>query len=120
MVFAVYFRKRLLMIFILSSILLNAIAQVFMKLASAKNFEFRSIITNWSLMIAGSCYILSILLWLKGLSGTPLSKAYPLQSLGYILVFATSYFVLKESISFLQILGLLVICLGILILGAAN
>jgi multidrug transporter EmrE-like cation transporter len=108
------------MTYVILSVILNAVAQLAMKLASQKELSIKHLLGNVPLVYAGILYIVSILFWLKGLSGISLSRAYPYQSLGYILVFSLSYFFLNERFSMLQILGLLVICSGILILSFAK
>ena len=108
------------MSYILASVFLNALAQVAMKVASQKVISFREIMSNGALLIAGTLYIVSIFLWLKGLSGVNLSKAYPFQSLGYLLVFALSFGFLHEKISLIQVVGLLIICVGIIVIGFAK
>lgn len=108
------------MVYILASVVLNALAQLAMKLAAGREISLKYIFGNIPLVYAAILYLLSIFFWLKGLSGTPLSRAYPFQSLGYILVFGFSYFLLGEKLSWTQILGLSVICVGILIIGFAQ
>lgn len=108
------------MIYVILSVVLNAVAQLAMKLASQKEVSIRYLLGNVPLIYAAILYLVSILFWLKGLSGISLSRAYPYQSLGYILVFSLSYFFLNERFSMLQILGLFVICSGILILSFAK
>jgi multidrug transporter EmrE-like cation transporter len=109
--------KKLLMIFVILSVALNAFAQVFMKQASGRGLSMGSILTNIPLFFAGFFYLISIALWLHGLSKMDLSKAYPFQSLGYVLVFFCSYLFLGEKISVAQLFGLAIICAGILVLG---
>jgi len=53
------------------------------------------------------------LLWLAALSRAPLSFAYPILSLGYILVLVFSRFVLHEPVSLLRWLGTAVVMCGI-------
>jgi multidrug transporter EmrE-like cation transporter len=108
------------MIFVIGSVFLNAVAQVFMKMASSKGLGLRESLVNYPLIAAGIIYLVSIFLWLKGLSEMPLSQAYPFQSLGYILVFISSYFVLGETIRTWQLIGLITICMGITILGISR
>ena len=108
------------MTYVILSVVLNAVAQLAMKLASQKEVSIKHLLGNVPLIYAAILYLVSILFWLKGLSGISLSRAYPYQSLGYILVFSLSYFILNERFSMLQILGLLVICSGILILSFAK
>jgi multidrug transporter EmrE-like cation transporter len=108
------------MIYILLSVVLNAVAQLAMKLASQRELSLKHLLSNVPLFWAAVLYMVSILLWLKGLSGISLSRAYPYQSLGYLMVFGLSYYFLNEKFSAVQILGLFVICFGILILSFAK
>ena len=108
------------MIYVITSVILNAFAQLAMKMASEKIASFKQLISNIPLIIAGLLYLLSIAFWLKGLSGISLSRAYPYQSLGYIIVFALSFVFLNEKFSNIQFVGLAVICCGIAILGVAK
>jgi multidrug transporter EmrE-like cation transporter len=108
------------MTYVIMSVVLNAFAQLAMKLASQRDLSIKNLLGNVPLIFAGFLYLVSILFWLKGLSGIQLSRAYPYQSLGYILVFGLSYFILNERFLPMQIAGLLVICLGIAILGLAK
>ncbi len=108
------------MTYVILSVVLNAVAQLAMKLASQKELSIKHLLSNVPLIYAAILYIVSILFWLKGLSGISLSRAYPYQSLGYILVFSLSYFLLNERFTMLQVLGLFVICSGILILSFAK
>jgi multidrug transporter EmrE-like cation transporter len=104
-------------IYVILSVILNSVAQLAMKLASQKELSFKHIMSNTPLFFAAALYLLSILLWLKGLSGISLSRAYPYQSLGYLFVFGLSYYFLNERLSAVQIVGLIVICSGLLILS---
>jgi multidrug transporter EmrE-like cation transporter len=108
------------MIYVILSVSLNAVAQIAMKLASERELSPRQLLGNVPLIYAGGLYFISIMLWLKGLSSIPLSRAYPYQSLGYVLVFGLSYYFLNERYSPALILGLIVICFGILILSFAK
>jgi multidrug transporter EmrE-like cation transporter len=108
------------MIYVILSVIFNSVAQLAMKLASQKELSFKHTTSNIPLFFAAALYLISIFLWLKGLSGMSLSRAYPYQSLGYIFVFGLSYYFLNERLSAFQILGLFVICSGILILSFAK
>jgi multidrug transporter EmrE-like cation transporter len=108
------------MIYVFLSVVLNAVAQLAMKLASQKELSLKHLFGNVPLFYAAALYLISIVFWLKGLSGISLTRAYPFQSLGYVLVFGLSYFFLNEKFSMIQILGIIIICLGILILSFAK
>lgn len=60
-------------------------------------------------------YALSAVLWLVVLSKADLSLAYPLLSLGYILVLFISAFYLSEPISITNLLGVVLICGGVVL-----
>lgn len=60
---------------------------------------------------------LSALFWLVVLSHVPLSVAYPVVGLSYILIVVFSRFALHESVPMLRWLGVLVVAVGIGIIG---
>ncbi len=62
-------------------------------------------------------FVTSFLLWLVGLSRVPLSYAYPFISLSYVVILAASYFLLGEPISLLRLLGVVVICAGVIVVA---
>ncbi len=109
--------ERLFMIFLLFSVALNAIAQVVLKFVSQNKFDLKNLLFSPFLYFAGALYVGSIFLWIKGLSLTPLSKAYPLQSLGYLAVFGFSFFIFGEKLNLNQITGLIIICVGVFLIG---
>ena len=51
--------------------------------------------------------------WLITLSRVDLSFAYPFASLNYVLILATSWWLLDERVSMVRLLGVLAICLGV-------
>ena len=59
-----------------------------------------------------ACYALSLVLWLAVLSRVEVGRAYPLQGLGYILVAVAGWWILGETISLFQIIGICVIWMG--------
>jgi multidrug transporter EmrE-like cation transporter len=64
-------------------------------------------------------YGLSSLVWLFILSKLPLSLAYPLVSMGYVLVLFFSWLLLREQVSLTRLLGVAVICLGVVLLAVS-
>jgi len=59
----------------------------------------------------------SLLIWLVILSFADLSKAYPLDSLQYIIITVFSIVYLKEKVSLQRWLGIAVIVIGVIIVG---
>jgi len=80
-------------------------------------YLFLRIFTNPILLLGLLFYGVSAFLWLIGLSKVPLSKAYPLVSLSYIIVVFLSWLLLRENISLLKIVALAIICFGVFLLS---
>jgi drug/metabolite transporter (DMT)-like permease len=65
-------------------------------------------------LLGGFVFVFSgALFWLAVLSRWPLSLAYPLLSISYILGIGASVLLLKEKVSWVQLLGVLVIIVGV-------
>jgi multidrug transporter EmrE-like cation transporter len=60
-----------------------------------------------------TCYALSIVLWLLVLAKAEVSLAYPLLSIGYVITAAVGHFYLGESVGFVRLTGIALICTGI-------
>lgn len=112
---------------ILISVFLGAIGQVLVKYgASALELNFAgkylipsiiSILKNVPVMCGIISYGVSFLLWIKVLSKVELSYAYPMVSIGYILIMFFSYFIFKENISLMRLLGVLFIIIGVVLVA---
>jgi drug/metabolite transporter (DMT)-like permease len=79
-----------------------------------------AIATDPFIIVGMVIYAVSVLYWLVGLSRVPLSYAYPFISLSYVLILGASFFLLGEHLSLLRISGVLVICLGVLLVAFSN
>jgi drug/metabolite transporter (DMT)-like permease len=65
-------------------------------------------------VLGGFVFVFSgALFWLAVLSRWPLSLAYPLLSISYIIGIGASVLILKEKVNWVQLLGVLVIILGV-------
>jgi multidrug transporter EmrE-like cation transporter len=118
------------LIFIISSVFLNALAQILLK-AGMKNFnniDIKNNIIQTSISISLNPYIIcgfisygiSIILWLWVLSKVDVSLAYPFQALGYIIVTILAWFIFQENINFTRIIALIFITLGLIILAFSS
>jgi multidrug transporter EmrE-like cation transporter len=115
-------------VLILASVLLNAVAQIFLKkgmLAVGKlSFALKTVIAAIP-SIAANPYIwggflsfgLSVFTWLIVLSRVEVSYAYPFSSIGYIVTTIAGYLLLGESLTLYKLAGIAVICIGICILA---
>jgi len=66
-----------------------------------------------SLWYALGAYGLSVVVWLVGLSRVPVSQAYPLLSLGYVLNIGLAWWLLGEAPNAQRVVGIGVIVLGV-------
>lgn len=63
-----------------------------------------------------TCYVLSTFTWLSGLSRVPLSFAYPLLSMGYLIIFTVGVVFLDEKYTHMKLVANLLIIAGICLL----
>ncbi len=98
------------------SILLGAFAQYFLKVGTSSlkgdGFSYSSLsslLSNPYLWYGCVAYGVSLLFWLYVLSKMELSKAYPMVSLGYVFSLMLGYLWLDEALSFLKVIGLILI-----------
>jgi multidrug transporter EmrE-like cation transporter len=114
---------------ILTGVGLNAAAQLLLKIATRplahfSDFGFVTVSSSILLLMrsipfwAGMvCYGVSLCVWLAALSRAPVSIAYPMLSLGYVVVAAVSVLWLNETMSFVQVLGIGFICGGVVLVS---
>jgi multidrug transporter EmrE-like cation transporter len=116
-------------ILILTGVGLNAAAQLLLKVAtrplahftvfnaetvgSSVAILFKSM-PFWSGML---CYAASVCVWLAALSKAPVSTAYPMLSLGYVVVAAISVAWLGETMTPAKIAGIALICAGVVLVS---
>jgi len=114
------------MIGLFTAIVLGAMGQLFLKLASsgAGNRDFfnfyMSLAKNVNLWLGFSCYGLSFLIWLKVLSRYDLSFARPLVGLGYVIAALLAWWFLGEKITIIRWLGIFLIVSGVVIVGMSG
>src|SRR5476649_512100 len=116
-------------VLILSGVGLNAAAQLLLKVATkplAHFNVFNADILSSSVIIlfksppfwAGMlCYAASVCVWVAALSKAPVSTAYPMLSLGYVVVAAVSVLWLGESMAPGKVLGIALICTGVILVS---
>jgi drug/metabolite transporter (DMT)-like permease len=114
--------------FILTGIGLNAVAQLLLKAGTKAVGAIHLTPENWfdigfklatQLPIIGglSCYVLSVLVWIIGLSRVDVTIAYPMLSLGYILNALGAWYFLGETLSMQRLLAIGVILVGVALLA---
>jgi drug/metabolite transporter (DMT)-like permease len=113
---------------IILTALLNTAAQLLLKVGMDKIGEFSftaantlpialKVITSPFIIIGMIVYVVSVTLWLLVLSRVPVGIAYPMTSLAYIFSAIAAYYFLGEQLSYLQIIGVFIIILGVYLIA---
>ena len=114
--------------FIIASVSLNALAQVFLRKAMlALDISHTIRDTSWVelawnvvnpfFLLGMLCYAVSIVIWLLVLSKLEVSLAYPFLSIGYVITAIIGYFFMGEAVTLLRVAGIGMICLGLVVLS---
>lgn len=109
---------------ILTGVLLNAAAQLLLKAGVTRVGEFQFSLDNavpigiklaTQLPIIGglACYGISVVVWIMALSRVPVSVAYPMLSIGYIVNAFAAYWLFGESLNAQKLIGIGVIVVGV-------
>lgn len=112
----------------ITSVLLNAAAQLFLKAGTnvVGTVSFGGADTLQTLMQiarvpwfwAGfACYGISLFTWIATLSRAPVSVAYPLLSIGYVVNALIAYWLFGESLTVQKIVGIGFIVIGVVLLS---
>jgi multidrug transporter EmrE-like cation transporter len=114
---------------ILTGVGLNAAAQLLLKVATRPLAHFSQfsagtlhesgmiLIQSPSFWAGMVCYGASLCVWLAALSKAPVSTAYPMLSLGYVVVAMVSFLWLGESVGPAKVLGIALICAGVVLVS---
>jgi drug/metabolite transporter (DMT)-like permease len=109
-------------------VLLNALAQLALKAATEVTGPLvatdagvwqrgRELLTVPWFWFALSAYGLSVIVWTVGLSRVPVSQAYPLLSLGYVINIGLAWWLLGEVPNVQRVAGIGVIVLGVVMVA---
>ena len=112
------------LMFLLTGVLLNAAAQLLLKAGTNRLGIITLTTDNWpttlvqmaseGYFIAGiAFYAISVLVWILGLSRVPVSIAYPLLSLGYVVNAIAAHYLLGEAVTAQRWLGIGFIIVGV-------
>ncbi len=113
---------------ILTGVLLNATAQLLLKAGvrtmGTIQLGFASIAAaGWRLafephILGGlACYVISVVVWILALSRVPVSMAYPMLSIGYVVNAIAARMLFGEVVSLTRLGGIGVIILGVFIVA---
>lgn len=110
-------------LYIVIALILNATANILMKFGASKMGDIKGLglfeiilkmISNPFLVTGVVFFVLNLLFYVMGLTKINLSIAYPIMtSGGFLIISIFSFIYFRESLSFLQILGIIMIVVGI-------
>ena len=109
---------------ILTGVLLNAAAQLFLKAGtntlgvisfSGADWFGQALRVGTNPHIIGGmfCYAFSLVVWIMALSRVPVSIAYPMLSIGYVVSAVAAYFLFGESLGLSRWMGIGFIIVGV-------
>ena len=109
---------------ILTGVLLNAAAQLLLKAGTnaVGHFEFHldnlvpvgwKLATEPHILTGMMCYAISLVVWIMALSRAPVSIAYPMLSIGYVINAFVAWQWFGEPLSAQKLLGISVIVVGV-------
>ena len=110
--------------FLIAGVLLNAGAQLLLKagtnvlgvLTLSRDtwpHTLMQMATQRYFVLGTACYVLSLFVWILGLSRVPVSVAYPLLSLGYIVNAIAAHYLFGETVTVTRWLGIGFIVVGV-------
>ena len=113
---------------LMTGVLLNAAAQLLLKAGTnaVGQFEFSAqniLPVGMKLAlephIAGglACYVVSVAVWIVGLSRVPVSIAYPMLSVGYIVNAVAAWYLFGESLTAQKLAGIAFIVCGVFLVA---
>lgn len=115
---------------IFTGVMLNAAAQILMKAGTnaVGHFEFSvanivpigwKLATEWHIVTAMFCYGLSVVVWILALSRVPVSIAFPMLSMAYVVNAIAAWYLLGEPFGPTKLIGMGIIILGVVIISRA-
>ena len=111
---------------IVVGVLLNAVAQLSLK-SGANSFaalnsetfaqKLIGLSTLWQVYLGLSLYAFSVAIWFVALMRAPVSVAYPMLSIGYVVNLVLAYYLFNEPITYMKTAGIFLILVGVYILA---
>lgn len=113
---------------VLTGVLLNAAAQLLLKAGTNRIGEFAfsldnllpigaKVATNAPILAGLACYGVSVVVWIMALSRVPVSVAYPMLSIGYVVNALAAWALFGESLAVQKLLGIGFIIIGVFLVA---
>ena len=103
--------------FILTGVLLNAGAQLLLKAGTNARPLGLALAIEPHILAGLACYVVSVVVWVVALSKVPVSMAYPMLSIGYVVNAIAAYYWLGEAVTPMRLAGIGVIIVGVFIVA---
>ena len=109
-------------VLLLVAIVIGVAGQLLLKFGIARRSGFRiveimGLLNNWPVLAGFGCYGISTILYFQVLANLELSLAYPMVSLGYVLVIVMSKLLFKKTVCPMRWAALTIICVGVALVG---
>ena len=109
-------------------VLLNAAAQLLLKAGTNRVGEFAfslenivpigaRLVANPPILAGLGCYVVSVVVWVLALSRVPVSVAYPMLSVGYIVNAFAAWMLFGESLAAQKLIGIGFIIVGVFLVA---
>ena len=113
---------------LVAGVLLNAAAQLLLKAGTNRIGEFAfsmdnvlpigARIASSPPILAGlACYVVSVVVWILALSRVPVSVAYPLLSIGYVVNAVAAWWLFGETLGAQKMVGIGFIVVGVFLVA---
>jgi multidrug transporter EmrE-like cation transporter len=113
---------------LMAGVLLNATAQLLLKAGTNRVGEFAftwenvvpigmKLAMNPPILAGLACYVVSVMVWIVALSRVPVSVAYPMLSVGYIVNALAAWMLFGESLAAQKIVGIGFIVVGVFLVA---
>ena len=113
---------------LMTGVLLNAAAQLLLKAGTNAVGQFE--LSAQNILPVGmrlalephiaaglACYVVSVAVWIVGLSRVPVSIAYPMLSVGYIVNAVAAWYLFGESLTAQKLIGIAFIVCGVFLVA---
>ena len=125
--------KALDFIWVLSGVLLNAVAQLLLKAGASSAGEISmsagapallrtafGLAQHPAILGGLACYAISVVVWIVALSRVEVSIAYPMLSIGYIVNALLAWWLFGEDVNLQRWLGIGVIIVGVILVARSG
>lgn len=113
---------------VLTGVLLNALAQSLLKAGTNRLGAVRfsldqalplgmRVLAEWPFLLGFLCYGVSLVVWIAALTRVPVTVAYPMLSIGYVINALIARYWLGETLGGSGWMGIALICAGVVLIA---